>query len=246
MIKTPNYTQTPNELFDELMKILNDSELRVFLAIIRKTFGWNKKRDRISITQIEEITGLSRQGVLNGLYGKDKTSGLVGKKLVLVFETKKGNEYEVNVVDQTEDVCSQLGLPETVNVVDHKTGLYSQPCRHTKERDINKLSKEIYIEIETAYINAFKEVIPDGEPIIDYKKTRAREKTLLSKLGKDKIIQAITAAKKDSWIIEGGFSLMVILGDYQLNKLLNGRQQKPGYSKPLPVQTRTTFLDMED
>jgi hypothetical protein len=26
----------------------------------------------------------------------------------------------------------------------------------------------------------------------------------------------------------------------------NGYDQKPGYSKPLPVQTRTTFLDMED
>ena len=113
-------------------------------------------------------------------------------------------------------------------------------------KPVNKPDTNIYSEIETAYIDAFKEVLPNGEPIIDYKKTRAREKVLLSRLGKDKILQAINAAKKDDWIISGGFSLMVILGDYQLNKLLNGKQQKHGYSKPLPVQTRTTFLDMED
>jgi len=104
----------------------------------------------------------------------------------------------------------------------------------------------IYSEIETAYIDAFKEVLPDGEPIIDYKKTRAREKVLLSRLGKDKILQAINAAKKDDWIISGGFSLMVILGDYQLNKLLNGKQQKYGYSKPLPIHSQTKMLDLED
>lgn len=104
----------------------------------------------------------------------------------------------------------------------------------------------IYSEIETAYIDAFKEVLPEGEPIIDYKKTRAREKVLLSRLGKDKILQAINAAKKDDWIINGGFSLMVILGDYQINKLLNGKQQKPSYSKPLPIHSQTKMLDMED
>lgn len=250
-IEKPNYTQTPNILFDEIMRDLNGAELKVILAVIRKTFGWHKERDRISLTQLEEMTGLSRQGILNAIHGKKKEKsvigGLVNKGYIKIIETKQGNVYELVVkeVDQQE-TASQLSRLEIVNKVDQESGLASQLSRHTKESTLNKLSKEIYSEIESAYIDAFKEVIPDGEPIIDYKKTRAREKVLLSRLGKDKILQAINAAKKDDWIISGGFSLMVILSDYQLNKLLNGKQQKPSYSKPLPVQTRTAFLDMED
>lgn len=132
MIPAPNYTQTPNVVFDVLMRDLNESELRVFLAIIRKTFGWGKLRDRISLSQIEAMTGLSRQAVINGIYGKhnaktDKMEsvGLIGLKLVSVFESKLGNEYLVNVVDQDGssvvnhvDQGSQPSGPVVVNHVD--------------------------------------------------------------------------------------------------------------------------------
>lgn len=77
-IEKPNYTQTPNILFDEIMRDLNGAELKVILAVIRKTFGWHKERDRISLTQLEEMTGLSRQGILNAIHGKKK------KKVLLV------------------------------------------------------------------------------------------------------------------------------------------------------------------
>lgn len=241
MIDAPNYTQIPNIYFDEIMQTLNGSENLVFLTIMRKTFGWHKEKDRIAYTQIMEVSGISSRSTISSALK------VLLEKGYIESETK-GQQITYSVsINELEQKSNQsknctLTSPKTVP-------LYSETSPktvHTKESTLNKLSKEIYSEIETAYINAFKEVIPDGEPIIDYKKTRAREKVLLSKLGKDKIIQAINAAKKDSWIIEGGFSLMVILGDYQLNKLLNGRQQKPGYSKPLPVQTRTTFLDMDD
>ncbi|MCK9577785.1 MAG: replication protein [Clostridia bacterium] len=234
MIQKPNFTQTPNILFDEYMKDLSDSELRVFLAIIRKTFGWNKDRDRISLTQIQKMTGLSRQGVLNGLYGKDKNEGLIAKKLVIVYETKAGNEYEVNVVDQTENETSQPGRPEVVNNVDQQDGLASQRSRHTKETiNINKLSKETYAKIETAYTTAFSEIYPNGKCIINYGAERRRLNTLLSTLSEGDIINAINKAKSDKWIAQDmGFGIMTILSDNQIQKLLNGTDSKQ-YSKQM-------------
>ena len=65
--RKPNYTQIPNRLFDELLPLMGAAELKVTLAICRKTFGWHKKRDRISISQLEKLTGLSHQGVITGL-----------------------------------------------------------------------------------------------------------------------------------------------------------------------------------
>ena len=51
-IEAPNYTQIPNIYFDEIMQILNQTENIVFLVIMRKTFGWHKKRDAISYSQV--------------------------------------------------------------------------------------------------------------------------------------------------------------------------------------------------
>jgi phage replication O-like protein O len=146
-IEKPNYTQTPNILFDEIMRDLNGAELKVILAVIRKTFGWHKERDRISLTQLEEMTGLSRQGILNAIHGKKKEKsvigGLVNKGYIKIIETKQGNVYELVVkeVDQQE-TASQLSRLEVVNKVDQESGLASQQSRHTKETSLNKLDKE--------------------------------------------------------------------------------------------------------
>lgn len=146
-IEKPNYTQTPNILFDEIMRDLNGAELKVILAVIRKTFGWHKERDRISLTQLEEMTGLSRQGILNAIHGKKKEKsvigGLVNKGYIKIIETKQGNVYELVVkeVDQQE-TASQLSRLEVVNKVDQESGLASQQSRHTKESILNKLDKE--------------------------------------------------------------------------------------------------------
>ena len=52
--RSPNYTQVPDEFFDILAPRLTEAELRVLLYIIRRTFGWKKKSDNISLKQMVE------------------------------------------------------------------------------------------------------------------------------------------------------------------------------------------------
>jgi hypothetical protein len=52
--QSPNYTQVPDELFDELLAVLSGSELKVLLYIIRRTFGFKKPSDNISLSQITD------------------------------------------------------------------------------------------------------------------------------------------------------------------------------------------------
>lgn len=69
-IPAPNYTQVPNAIFDLMADKdagLTEKELKVLLAVARKTFGWHKKRDKISLTQLEQLTSLSRPSVVAGL-----------------------------------------------------------------------------------------------------------------------------------------------------------------------------------
>ncbi len=58
----PNYTPVPDALFDELLTELSGAEMRVLLYIIRRTFGFKKASDNISLSQM-----------LNGITTKDGT-----------------------------------------------------------------------------------------------------------------------------------------------------------------------------
>jgi len=102
--QSPNHTQTPNDLFDEHMRDMKETELKVVLAIIRKTFGFHRTRVRISLSDLQEITGLSRQGVISGaeaaeLHGfitKQNDGGVIIYHLVV-----KNLDQVVKNLDQT-------------------------------------------------------------------------------------------------------------------------------------------------
>lgn len=128
----PNYTQTPNTLFD-LMPTMSNQELRVTLAIIRKTKGWHKQEDELSLTQLQEVTGLSRQGVINGVKQALKRG--------TVYRKPSGRSYKyglvVNNVDTPSDDQSttltndgQPSRPTIVNSVDTQ-----KKTKESKEKD---------------------------------------------------------------------------------------------------------------
>lgn len=116
----PNYTQIPNALLDDLLHVMSNSELRVVLVIARKTFGWQKKSDRISISQIAKMAKMSRQGVINGIEQ--------GMERGIIKRRKSGQNYyySLNIEQRTslnngldETETSQRSRPELVNDVDH-------------------------------------------------------------------------------------------------------------------------------
>ncbi len=49
---SPTTTPTPDDLFDRFLAVLSGAELKVILYIVRRTLGFKKSTDRISLTQI--------------------------------------------------------------------------------------------------------------------------------------------------------------------------------------------------
>lgn len=88
----PNYTQVPNECFDELLPHLNEGELKVLLYIIRRTFGFQREADTISIKQmmdglvtvdgrqLDQGAGLSRSAVIRALKGLQDKGIITARK----------------------------------------------------------------------------------------------------------------------------------------------------------------------
>ncbi len=54
------YVQIANELMDAMISYpFKNSELKIVLTIIRKTYGWKKKKDRLSFSQISKLSRVS-------------------------------------------------------------------------------------------------------------------------------------------------------------------------------------------
>lgn len=146
----PNYTQIPNKLLDNMFEIESDSELRVIFAIARKTLGWHKKSDKISLSQLEEMTGLTRPSVIDGIKSAIER-GVIERvhsgqgyiyKLIIHEETSKDTllaDIQTSKKSLPVDVeTSKAALPELVKNLyqsDEKLVkiLYPQKKETTKE-----------------------------------------------------------------------------------------------------------------
>ena len=66
---TDGFVPIPNAYIDRYLADLSGAELKVLLAILRRTVGWRKESDEISVRQLEAMTGLARHSVLAGIRG---------------------------------------------------------------------------------------------------------------------------------------------------------------------------------
>lgn len=139
----PNYTQTPNPLFDEHMRDMTEVELKVVMAAVRKTFGYHRDSDAISLTQFEEITGLSRQGVLDGIDRAMKRGVLChagnGRRGVAVYSLNLRSTGQQNrpvqIVDQSKSLTrtGQQNRPELVNKIDTQKKVVKETTKKKKD-----------------------------------------------------------------------------------------------------------------
>src|SRR5579862_6559505 len=99
--QSPNTTPVPDELFDKLLPDLVGSELKVLLYIIRRTFGFKRDSDTISLSQmlhgirtrdgrqLDRGVGLSKKSLLQAI------NSLEAKHIVLTHRRRsqaKGDE----------------------------------------------------------------------------------------------------------------------------------------------------------
>jgi len=123
----PNFTQVPDAVFDLLLPDLTGAELKVLLYIIRRTFGFKREADNISLSQM--LNGIHRRDgtVLDRGVGLSKKSllqalrDLEGMNLILRerrSSEQAGNQptnYRLHVAGQTLGVESTPPLGEKVH-----------------------------------------------------------------------------------------------------------------------------------
>lgn len=105
------YTRVPNALLDT-MADLGNAELRVLLAIVRRTTGFQKACDVISLSQLERQTGIARPHIVTAL-----ESLLARNYIERDPATRNGYCYRlVTLGNQSPKVTSNPRLPEPVTL----------------------------------------------------------------------------------------------------------------------------------
>ena len=85
------YLRIAQQLVDQFCRrCFNGQEWRILWAVIRKTYGYNKREDAISLSQFREITGMDCKSVARTL------KCLRIKNVLICKESRAGNVYKIN------------------------------------------------------------------------------------------------------------------------------------------------------
>lgn len=126
----PNSFQVPNAFVDEVLNKISDAACKIYLIINRKTRGWTKEMDSISLSQLADISGKSRPTVIRAKneliqYGLviELPSTIFGNTYKLGDET--AISFTVNfpskniLLSKDESVASKDSLPLLVKKFNH-------------------------------------------------------------------------------------------------------------------------------
>jgi phage replication O-like protein O len=116
-------------------------------VILRKTYGWHKKQDRISLSQFSQLTGLKRQNVLRAI------NNLSSKKIIGVI---KNDVSQINIYNINKDFDEWQPLPKKITLSSKKIttvinidNRVSSKKIHTKEKITKEtIQKKIYGEFQ--------------------------------------------------------------------------------------------------
>ena len=151
---SPRYTQVPDELFDELMSYLSGAELKVLLYIIRRTFGFKKDTDNISLSQIckgitkreggvlDKGTGLSQQSVITALKSLVEIKAIIANRRESKEKGYEATTYSLNLIPFSNNLSTpslkiREALPQKLEI--QETVIQQTDLQHRNSN--SKLSK---------------------------------------------------------------------------------------------------------
>jgi len=156
--KENGHVDIANELVEALAKTyLSSYESQVLWAIFRKTYGWHKKEDWITNTQITEMTGIAESHVSRTIKKLIKRNIVSknGKKLFFQKNYDKWEKIPKQVSDKKIPI-QDIKLPEQVIKVT-QTGIEKLPKQVDTKEIKETLTKEIIQKVQnTNFKNLIK------------------------------------------------------------------------------------------
>ena len=113
---------------------ISGGEWQILWVVLRKTWGWHKKEDAISLTQFQKLTGLSRRSVCKAI------SKLVSKSILLVNKDRYITLYRFNKLFFNETSVQKVtSIPKRKGSAQKYTKTSAQKYTRVVPKSIPKL-----------------------------------------------------------------------------------------------------------
>lgn len=152
------HVRIANELYDAILaKVHSFRHLKVALAVIRKTYGFNKKEDDITISQLAEMTGIHRNHVGTTLRELETMRIInavrAGRHGLMVGINKHHNEW-------TQEPVKPRGVStKSVATKSNQIGSHEQP------KQLSASTKSVVLSNQNvAHNNQSQQPIPTTNP----------------------------------------------------------------------------------
>lgn len=140
----------PNSIIDELLPELSHSELKCYLCVLRKTKGWNKEEDAISVSQFMKVTGLSNKAVISACESLvereilerksgDRNTGIYSIKTYKTATSEKSSP--VKNFPATSEKSSPVTSEKSSHTINNiKNNIQNTNKKNTKKSDLDLLA----------------------------------------------------------------------------------------------------------
>lgn len=212
--KENGFTPVANELLEALARTeLKGSGYALVFAIMRKTFGFHKKEDRISISQLQEMLHISRRAVIYNL------QELEAKKIIFIKRERDGVKNRVNLIKLNKDYETWVVQNSAPQVEKNRTSAKLRkkvvqnqvknlpsfaPTKETITKDITKEIAETSsaLKVKKKRMNKYNEANPYEEPSYDYETGDKTEiKVQAKKYPNSKVVFALFGKHPANWKI---------------------------------------------
>lgn len=181
------YTKISNEIIEALAKTkLNGEALRILFVIIRKTYGYNKKEDKISLSQFMLTTSLMKSAVCRGL------KRLINMNIIIKIDNEDIQIYRFNKdfdswKSLTKLLMDSKSLTKPLTTVNETVNTSLTKLRHTKENTTkDNITKDILrSDHKVAGVEDILNIFYKINPTLNWgnKTTRSSAADLIKKFG---------------------------------------------------------------
>ena len=201
-----DYTKVSNEIIEALaLTDLSNYEFRVFMMLIRKTYGFHKKTDWISLSQLAERTGIKLSHICRTIK-KLKAKNMIIKNGKITGIQKDYEQWKLpkqvtnlnGKVTQTGKLPKQVILPKQVSKVT-QTGNKKLPKQgDTKEKKYT-YTKETILLSELLYEKILENNPEHKKPNFNNWYLHMDKMIRIDKRDPNKIKEVITWCQKDDF-----------------------------------------------
>jgi hypothetical protein len=187
-----NFFQMPNFLWDR--EDLNVYERAVFVHIIRKTIGWGKQKDGISLNQFTKTLNISKPKVISSIKSLIEKELIIKENIFLDNGAKSYNIYGLNPV-----IIEKANAENVVNDIDRGSKSHLQGVVNDIDRGSKSHLQGVVNDIDTQYTTNTKNTNTKNT---NTKKEKNIKKSTHTKFINDKTLKLMKSLNVDDKFVE--------------------------------------------